>query len=152
MAPLDGASQLPPPRAARRCCAPVQDRFVPARPKRVFKHAAFKFIEYRRIAYGISVVVLILGVSSFFHGFRKGVEFQGGRSYVINFHRPVSTEAVRHALETAIPGSTPEIKTYGGLQQLEITTDYKIKDTGNTDAIGLAVVAVRRLVPETPDR
>src|SRR5258705_11040936 len=32
--------------------------------KRVFKHAKFKFIEYRKIAYGISIVVLILGVSS----------------------------------------------------------------------------------------
>ncbi len=59
---------------------------------RIFKHASFKFIEYRKVAYGISVVVLILGISSFFHGFKEGVEFQGGRSYVINFHRPVQTE------------------------------------------------------------
>jgi len=44
--------------------------------KRIFKHAAFKFIEYRKVAYGISVVVLILGVGSFFHGFRYGVEFR----------------------------------------------------------------------------
>src|SRR6202008_4706655 len=51
--------------------------------RRIFKHSAFKFIEYRKVAYGISVVVLILGVGSFFHGFREGVEFQGGRSYIV---------------------------------------------------------------------
>ena len=53
--------------------------------KRIFKHANFKFIEYRKIAYGISVVVLLLGVGSFFHGFDEGVEFKGGRSYTGSF-------------------------------------------------------------------
>ncbi|HTR29281.1 MAG TPA: protein translocase subunit SecDF [Puia sp.] len=107
--------------------------------RRIFKHAAFKFIEYRRVAYGISVVVLIMGVSSFFHGFKKGVEFQGGRSYIVNFHRPIAsaTESVRHALEKGLAGSSLEIKTYGGNEQLEITTDYKIKDPGNTDTLVL---------------
>jgi SecD/SecF fusion protein len=106
--------------------------------RRIFKHAAFKFIEYRRVAYGISVVVLILGVSSFFHGFKKGVEFQGGRSYVINFHRPVSQETVRTTLIKALPGTDPEVKTYGGNEQLEITTDYMIQAAGNnTDSLVL---------------
>ncbi len=108
--------------------------------RRIFKHATFKFIEYRRVAYGISVVVLILGVSSFFHGFREGVEFRGGRSYVINFHHPVtSTEAVIDALKKTLPGTVPEIKTYGSNEQLEITTDYLVQETApNTDSIVLS--------------
>jgi SecD/SecF fusion protein len=109
--------------------------------RRIFKHAAFKFIEYRRVAYGISVVVLILGVGSLFHGFKEGVEFQGGRSYVINFHRPVSsvTAAVREALQKTLNGTAPDIKTYGGDDQLEITTNYLIKETGsNIDSIVLS--------------
>ncbi|HXD79723.1 MAG TPA: protein translocase subunit SecD, partial [Puia sp.] len=117
--------------------------------RRIFKHAAYKFIEYRRIAYGISVVVLIMGVASLFHGFKKGVEFQGGRSYVINFHRPVTTEPVRHALEKTIPGSSLEIKTYGGTEQLEITTDYLIKAAGNTDSTVLNAL-YRGLQPFLP--
>ncbi len=110
--------------------------------RRILKHPAFKFIEYRRIAYGISVVVLILGVSSFFHGFKKGVEFQGGRSYVINFHRPVSQETVRAALTKAPSGDrSPEVKTYGGNEQLEITTDYMIQAAGNnTDSLVLSAL------------
>src|SRR5436305_4704152 len=57
--------------------------------KRIFQHANFKFIEYRKIAYGISVVVLCLGIGSIFHGFDQGVEFKGGRSYVVHFDRSI---------------------------------------------------------------
>ena len=107
--------------------------------RRIFKHAAFKFIEYRRVAYGISVVVLILGVGSLFHGFKEGVEFQGGRSYVINFQKPISTVAVGDALQKTLTGTTPDIKTYGGNDQLEITTNYLIKETnGNVDSLVLS--------------
>jgi SecD/SecF fusion protein len=107
--------------------------------RRIFKHAAFKFIEYRRVAYGISVVVLILGIGSLFHGFREGVEFQGGRSYVINFHKPINTATVREALEKTLTGTSPDIKTYGGTDQLEITTNYLIKETsGNVDSVVLS--------------
>ena len=63
--------------------------------RRIFKHATFKFIEYRKVAYGISAIVLVLGVGSFFHGFREGVEFSGGRSYVINFGRPAPPEEIQ---------------------------------------------------------
>src|SRR5260221_1195996 len=119
--------------------------------RRIFKHAAFKFIEYRRIAYGISVVVLLLGVGSFFHGFKEGVEFSGGRSYVINFHKPVQVATVTAALEKVQPGTTPEIKTYGGNNQLEITTDYLIKQAGNsTDSLVLKSTyeGVKSFLPE----
>jgi len=94
--------------------------------KRVFKHAAYKFIEYRKVAYGISVIVLILGVGSFFNGFREGVEFRGGRSYVVNFYKPVNEEALRNDLSKVFEGEEPVTKTYGSTSKLEILTDYKI--------------------------
>ena len=97
---------------------------------RIFKHASFKFIEYRKVAYGISVVVLLLGVGSFFHGFREGVEFQGGRSYVVKFTKPIDAEPVRESLSKAF-GSSPQVKTYAGNDQLEITTDYLVKQEGS---------------------
>jgi SecD/SecF fusion protein len=99
--------------------------------KRIFKHAAYKFIQYRKVAYGISVVVLILGVASFFHGFRYGVEFSGGRSYVVNFGKSVNAEEIRNSLEKTF-GTTPTIKTYGGPDKLNITTDYRVSETGIT--------------------
>jgi SecD/SecF fusion protein len=96
--------------------------------KRIFKHASFKFIEYRKIAYGISVVVLILGIGSFFHGFDQGVEFAGGRSYTIKFDKPVTPDEIRDDLKKALGNESPEIKSVGTNNQLAITTAYLIKE------------------------
>jgi SecD/SecF fusion protein len=98
--------------------------------KRVFKHASFKFIEYRKIAYGISVVVLILGIGSFFNGFKEGVEFEGGRSYTIKFDKPVKEEDIRSALKKTF-GEDVITKTVGSANQINITTAFKIKESGN---------------------
>src|SRR6185436_15839537 len=72
--------------------------------RKIFKHANYKFIEYRKVAYVISFVVLIMGVASFFHGFDEGVEFKGGRSYVVRFDKPVNEEEVRTDLKSALEG------------------------------------------------
>ena len=101
--------------------------------KKIFKHANFKFIEYRKIAYGISIVVLILGVSSFFNGFKEGVEFKGGRSYTVEFNHAVNNESVRNSLRDAFEGDYPEIKTVGDNRHLEITTSY-LKGVENADS------------------
>src|SRR5579871_373282 len=97
--------------------------------RRIFKHASFKFIEYRKVAYAISVVVLLLGIGAFIHGFREGVEFRGGRNYVVSFGKPIDAEQVRVSLEKTFAGS-PLVKTYAGNDQLEITTDYLINQEG----------------------
>lgn len=98
--------------------------------KKVFTHKNFKFIEYRKIAYVISAVVLVLGVSSYFHGFDKGVEFEGGRSYTVKFSQAPDIEAVRNELKTYFH-EYPTIKTINTNDQLNITTSYKITETGN---------------------
>ncbi|MBS1731105.1 MAG: protein translocase subunit SecDF [Bacteroidetes bacterium] len=95
--------------------------------KSIFKHANFKFIEYRKVAYGISVVVLIMGIASYFHGFDKGVEFNGGRSYTIKFSTPPNIENVRNDLKGVFE-EFPTIKTVGSTDQLNITTAYRITE------------------------
>ncbi len=97
--------------------------------RKIFKHASYKFIEYRKVTYGISVAVLILGISAYIHGFKKGVEFLGGRSYIVKFNKPIHDQAVRDSLNAQF-GKYPEIKTYGSNEQLEITTDYLVQQEG----------------------
>lgn len=96
--------------------------------KRIFKHANFKFIEYRKVAYAISLVVLALGVAAIFHGFDEGVEFKGGRSYIVRFDKQPNVEQIRNDLAKSF-GEAPVIKTIGGNNQLDITTSYLIEDT-----------------------
>ena len=94
--------------------------------KSIFKHANFKFIEYRKVAYGISVVVLLLGVGSYFNGFHEGVEFKGGRSYTVKFDHTVKNTDVQDNLKVAFDQDFPVIKTVGDNKHLNITTSYLI--------------------------
>ncbi|HEV8283246.1 MAG TPA: protein translocase subunit SecDF [Chitinophagaceae bacterium] len=96
--------------------------------QRIFKHVNFKFIEYRKIAYGISIIVLILGVASFFNGFDEGVEFKGGRSFQVRFAEKPPVEKIRDELKVNLAGA-PSIKTVGDVHTLDITTSYLIDDT-----------------------
>jgi len=98
--------------------------------RNIFKHASFKFIEFRKYAYMLSAVVLIMGVASFYNGFDEGVEFAGGRSYTVKFKNAVNTEEVRDALKVVF-GEAPIIKTVDTKNQINITTSYKIQEQGN---------------------
>lgn len=101
----------------------------------VFKHAAYKFIEYRKFFYGVSVVIFILGIASFYNGFDEGVEFAGGRSYTVKFAQSINQDEIREELK-AVFGEAPIIKTVDSKNQINITTSFKIKETGsNIDSL-----------------
>ena len=100
----------------------------------IFKHAQYKFVEWRKKAYVVSFIILGLGIASFFYGFDYGVEFDGGRSYNVRFDQNMSSkvENVREDLKAAFEGENPLIKTVGDGRTLDITTSYLIKDTRPT--------------------
>ncbi len=105
--------------------------------RKLFKNANFKFIQYRKVAYMISFVVLALGVGALFNGFDQGVEFKGGRSFNIQFDKtkPLDVAGIRKDLEVAF-NQNPTIKTVGLNNQLDITTSYLIDDPRpNVDSI-----------------
>jgi SecD/SecF fusion protein len=103
--------------------------------KNFLKHTHVDFIAKRKYSYTISgIVILIALVSMFTKGFTYGVDFTGGRTYVVRFDQPVSTEAVRAAAMKEFEGSV-EVKQFGGESQMKITTTYKVKDESTaTDA------------------
>ncbi|SFD04500.1 protein translocase subunit SecDF [Spirosoma endophyticum] len=100
--------------------------------KNLFADSDFDFVSRRKLYYTVSSVIIGLGIiSAIFRGFGLGVDFKGGRSYVIRFEKAVSTEDVRNSLETVLGGS-PEVKTYGGTgigaNQVKVTTPYLVDD------------------------
>jgi len=103
--------------------------------KKIFKHANFRFIEYRKYAYMLSIVVLILGVGSFFNGFKQGVEFKGGRSYTIEFEHDVKNSDILNSLHSSLDGDYPTIKTIGDYRHLNITTSYLIGQENADSAV-----------------
>lgn len=95
------------------------------------------FLKKRKIAYFISTLIIVIGIISLFtRGLNLGVDFSGGRSYVVRFDQDVRTEDVARAIENEI-GQYPEVKTFGANNQVKITTKYLI-DEDNQDADSLA--------------
>ncbi|MCH5719131.1 protein translocase subunit SecF [Niabella hibiscisoli] len=92
------------------------------------KKSKFKFIEFRKRAYVISAIILILGIATIFNGFDYGVEFDGGRSYRVEFGKVVDVEKVRDDLKAAFDDENPIIKTVDDNSKLDITTSYMIRD------------------------
>ena len=103
------------------------------------KKSNFKFIEFRKTAYIISIVVLLLGIGTMFNGFDYGVEFNGGRSYKIEFDKKVNVEQVRNDLRAAFEDENPIIKTVGDASTLDITTSYLITDPNTLRADSVVV-------------
>jgi SecD/SecF fusion protein len=97
--------------------------------KNAFKNFKIDFVGKRKLYYLFSAAVIALGVFSYIQkdGFSLGVDFKGGRSYVVRFDANQTTDAVRDAL-TASFEEAPEVKTYGEGNQLRVTTTYLIED------------------------
>ena len=93
----------------------------------------FDFIKMRKYAYVFSITLMVIGTGSLIYkGLSYGVDFTGGRTYVVKFDKKVSEEAVRAATRVVIAdekGASVEVKAFGtGGDQVKITTDYLYKD------------------------
>jgi len=87
----------------------------------LFQTPHIDFIAYRKIAYVISIVMILIGgVSLVLHkGLNFGIDFKGGTSIVIRFEENVSTGDIRNAL-SKIDLSGSEIKSLGGKNEFLI--------------------------------
>ncbi|PQJ82652.1 protein translocase subunit SecDF [Polaribacter glomeratus] len=95
-----------------------------------FENIDIQYIKKRKVAYIISGTLITISLISIFSiGLKQGVDFKGGRSYVVRFDQPMSATEVASTLKGAF-GTAPEVKTYGNDNQLKITTVYKIEAEG----------------------
>ncbi len=95
------------------------------------KNTHFDFIAFRKTAYIIALVMIVISVGSLaIKGLNLGIDFKGGRNYIVRFDQDVKVDQVREALSNVnVAGwETPEVKTYGPNGQVKITTKYKIDD------------------------
>ena len=96
------------------------------------KNTSFDFIKFGKTAAIIAGVVIAISVGSLaVRGLNLGIDFKGGRNYVVRFDKDVTVNEVRNALTNVKEfENVPEVKTYGPSRQVKITTDYKINDNG----------------------
>ncbi len=114
-----------------------------------FKNTKIDFIGKRKVFYAISSILIIASIASLAtRGLKQSVDFTGGRTYVIRFDENVNTTDVQKNLSD-IFGDTPEVKTFGGDNQVKITTKYLV-DAETAPAEDLALAA-QHLSGDQPD-
>ena len=126
------------------------------------KNTKVDFIKARKYSYIVSGVLILISLGSiFFKGFTYGVDFTGGRTYVVRFDKPVSAEDVRTATlsvfnevaaaDENIKNASVEVKQFGGDSQMKITTSYKYEDESTAvdkEIEGMLYTALRGLFAE----
>ncbi len=98
-----------------------------------FTNTHFDFLKTRKVFYILSGTLIVVSIISFITiGLQPGVDFTGGRSYVVRFDKDVVTKDVREAVIKEFGGS-PEVKTFGSNNQVRIVTNYKIESNDIKD-------------------
>ena len=120
------------------------------------------FIGKKKIAYIVSGALILISILSIgIKGFTYGVDFTGGRTYVVRFDQPAEVEAVRAAVNAAfdnaaandetVDNSAAEVKQFGGDSQIKITTTYKVENEASevdTEVEGILYEALKGFYAE----
>ncbi|MBW7674091.1 protein translocase subunit SecD [Chryseobacterium chendengshani] len=102
--------------------------------KNLFRNTWIDFIGKRKYAYIVSAVLTVICLFSIFtNGFKYGIDFTGGRNYIVRFDKDVNAENIEQNLIKIFKtedgkNSSVEAKTFGSENQLKISTDYLIDD------------------------
>jgi SecD/SecF fusion protein len=109
----------------------------------VLHNVNIDFMGVRKYFYAFSIAVTLIGlVSMFTQGFNLGVDFKGGRTYVVQFDQPVKSTEIQELLAKPLENA-PIVKMFGTSgKQVKITTDYLV-DADNTKANNDSIVQTK---------
>lgn len=102
--------------------------------KNLFRNTWIDFIGKRKYAYYVSAILMVISIVSIaVNGFKYGIDFTGGRNYVVRFEKPVDATQVEESIAKLMKtndgkNNSIEAKTFGNSSQLKISTDYLIDD------------------------
>ena len=97
--------------------------------RKMFVNANYNFLGTRKISFSVvGILVAIVVISLFARGLNQGIDFSGGRNYVVKFEKPVSTTELRDAIAPQFPGASVSVITIESSNQVRVSTNYKIND------------------------
>lgn len=106
--------------------------FTTSLTKDLLTNPKINFLGARKVGYLIPAAIIVLGAISFMTiGLNNGIDFTGGRNYVIRFSQEVKTDDVRNMLDAQLDGSVSVIQI-GTADQVRVSTNYKINDNDPT--------------------
>jgi len=107
-------------------------KFVESFYDKYFINANFQFIKNKKYAYAFSMFFIVVGIASVVtRGFDLGVDFIGGRSYVVTFDKNVDAPQIKEVLANSFDKNIV-VKTFGQPNQVQITTSYLYGKAGET--------------------
>ena len=96
------------------------------------QNVKFSFINKRKVSYIVSGVLVVMSIISFCTlGLNKGIDFTGGRTYVVKFDQPANEEQLRENLEAQFAeledaaNTSFEVKRFGSEDQLRVVTQFE---------------------------
>lgn len=94
---------------------------------KMFSNTHFNFLAARKVSFGIvGAVVAIVIISFFVRGLNQGIDFSGGRNYVVQFDHPVKTHELQAQLAPLFDGAQLSVITIDDDTKVRISTNYKI--------------------------
>ena len=98
--------------------------------RNIFVNSHFDFLRTRKTSFIVVGVVIVAIIASLFgRGLNLGIDFSGGRNYVVKFDHPVEASKIQQNLAPLFPGSSLSVITIENQNQVRVSTNYKIKDT-----------------------
>ena len=115
--------------------------FTTGATKTRFQNLSIDFIGKRKVAYMISGALLLISILGIgIRGMSYGIDFSGGRNYIVQFEQKVNTEDVRKMLENTFEGTTTQVISIGSNgDKVRISSKYKIEE--NTETIDNEIAA-----------
>ena len=103
--------------------------------KDLYKNVKFKFLENRHKLLIVSGVISILAIGSLsIRGLKPGIDFTGGRTYVVRFAEDVTSADVQSALFETFDGANVEAKIFGSANQVRLATNYLFDDPNDEES------------------
>ncbi len=92
----------------------------------------YNFLKYKKSIYIFTIVLTVLCLGFLFgRGLNQGIDFTGGRNYIVRFEQPVNTVQAQQMLDPFFPEHVPSVITIGSPNQVRISTNYKIADSSD---------------------
>ena len=99
--------------------------------RHMFENAHYDFLGKRKIAFTVAGIMIVAIICSLvFRGLNQGIDFSGGRNYVVKFDHPVDASKIQSMIAPEFPGSSLSVITIENKNQVRVSTNYKINDPG----------------------
>jgi len=126
--------------------------FTTSLTKNFLVNPKYNLLKNRKLIYTINtIVVIICFFALFLRGLNQGIDFTGGRNYIVRFDQPVNTVDAQELLDPLFENHTPSVITIQSSNQVRISTNYKITDDSegvDTEITEKMYEGLKPLLPE----